>query len=553
MKKDFKTLCGKHAPDNGGIGFFFVLAAFAILYSLSFIYEQTWFLAWFALAPLSFKSLKSSRRVFGSLFCFFFVFYVCVYSWLISMYPLDFAGLGNFESVIVIAAGLVLIPLVHATEMSLSIWTFNRLGKVFEKAYAARCVLMSMGYVFGEFLQSLGKLAFPWARVYISQVGRIENLQSAKLFGSYFISFAVVFVNFLIGAAFVNAKKAKSYVLAAVAVFAINYAFGSGCIFLTEKSYSDDNTVTAVALQGNISSYDKWSSLENSYDAYKTLAARASAYCEKQNIKADVAVLPETAFPEAALITVDGKNVKTASKGLQTAKQTANELSCPVAVGVFALEDGREYNALAAVNEDGIVIDKYLKKHLVPFGEFVPYRNLLNACIPLLSEINMLSEDLSSGNGDEPISLGDFKAAAQICYDSVFSADCASQVKKGGEIILVSTNDSWYKTSFALKQHAAHSVMRAIENHRPLVRSANTGISLMIEPTGKIIASSEINQSEFLVSTLHKSKITTLYTKIGDLTLFACFAMIFCLALVNIKNLVKSISEKKRKNKKEQP
>ena len=519
---------------------YLLLAVSGALFSVGFTFKECWFFSWMFFTPLAisvFFTNKASKRVLSSLFCFFFVFYVCCYSWLISMYPLDFAGLGSLESILVIALGLILIPLVHGTLMSFSIWLLNKLCEKCSFS-VIRSLGVSFGYVLGEFLQGFGYLGFPWARMYVSQRGNIYNLQSAKLFGSYFITFIVVFFGCMTAQALVSGKNRKKYALTAALIFLLNFTFGVVCVKVTEMGYDKTSTVNVAALQGNISSYEKWDSLQNSYERYLILSEQAAKYCKDNGIDCDIALVPETAFPSTAVRVVDGTVTK-GTKLLDVSALLSKTMSCPVLSGTFTQIDQSEYNSLVCVNSYGEILGVYNKQKLVPFGEFVPYRSFISVIFPLLSDINMLSSDLAFGENQKPIDVSGIKTACLICFDSVFGDCVREQIKNGGDIIAVSTNDSWYKRSKALEQHAAHSVMRAIENHRPLVRSANTGISMIVEPTGKIVEQTEILETSFIVGKLHKQNIFTLYTDCGDLTLYFSFAFFGVMSVWNVSKKIR--------------
>jgi apolipoprotein N-acyltransferase len=125
------------------------------------------------------------------------------------------------------------------------------------------------------------------------------------------------------------------------------------------------------------------------------------------------------------------------------------------------------------------------------------------------------------------------KVGFLICFDSIFSDSCREQVKNGAQLIAVSTNDSWYKESVALKQHCAHSVMRAIENGVSIVRSANTGISMIISPKGQVLSSVDINRQGVAFAAVPLLSKMTLFTKIGDIIVFVGIAFILLYALYN--------------------
>lgn len=510
------------------------------LFSLGFTFENCWIFSWLFFTPLAvniFCSNKTSKRVFCSLFCFFFVFYVCCYSWLVSLYPLDFAGLGNFESILVIMTGLVFVPLIHGLEMSFSIWLFNKMCKNVPSGIV-QSLGISFGYVFGEWLQGVGPLGFPWARMYVSQRGMISFLQSAKVFGSYFITFAVVFFGCLIALSVISGNSRRKFLLSALTLFAVNTAFGVISIEVTEKAYDKSCEFTATVLQGNVGSYDKWSSLQDSYDRYMSLADDADRYCKEKGMENDIVLVPETAFP-TTILKIDDNNVSY-TNAYSVSANIGEKLSCSIITGGFVKRGFDEYNSLVAIDENRTLLGIYDKQKLVPFGEFVPYRTMITTFFPFLSEINMLSSDLAKGQSTEPMPVSQISTAGLVCFDSVFPSCARLQVKNGADVIALSTNDSWYKQSKALEQHAAHAVMRAIENQRPVIRSANTGISMMIEPTGKIVSRTQVDKTQFLTETLHKSSQLTVYTLFGDVTLY-------CGALFFVATIIYQISKKIRR------
>ena len=509
-----------------GVVKFIYLVLSALIFALPFICEKLWFCAWLGLSLLFvvvFDNNKPLKRVFGSLFCFFFAFYVFAYSWFVSLFPLDFAGLSDIESMGVILVAETLIPLIHSCLMVPFVFLGVVCARNVKNNYLRAC-LVSFGYVLGEFAQSLGPLAFPWAMLFVGQSERIEILQSASIFGSRFITFIIVFVNVLIAKSFLNVKsnrrKSKRYVCAALAVFMLN--FGFGIVRVGTADFSDEKTLTAAAFQGNISSVEKWS--ETSLPAtmiYEELAEKLRDECETNGKKIDVAVLPETAFASS----VNPANPTGAS--YRTSSEIAQKLYCSLFVGAFRNDEEKSYNSIFVFDENGVCSDEaYDKVNLVPFGEFLPYRQLFTALTPFLTEINMLSDDLTKGKAEYPLKSRVGKGVSLVCFDSIFPENSRIQAKNGADFIVVSTNDSWYKESAALRQHASHSVMRAIENGLPVIRSANTGISLICDPVGRILSRSGVNERTYVVADIPINRNTTVYTAVGDILVPLSFVVL---------------------------
>jgi apolipoprotein N-acyltransferase len=129
------------------------------------------------------------------------------------------------------------------------------------------------------------------------------------------------------------------------------------------------------------------------------------------------------------------------------------------------------------------------------------------------------------------------KAACLVCFDSIFPETARKQVNNGAEFIVVTTNDSWYKTSSAVYQHADHSVMRAIENNRPVIRSANTGVSMIITSGGFVSGKIDVNKRDVLYGSVFIPEGKTLYTRVGDVIVaVSAFVIAFFLVYGFIKN-----------------
>lgn len=530
--------------DVRGVKKFLLLFASALLFSLPFVTKSMFsdsfvenmglgVFGWIGLVPLFltvFDFEKTLKRVLCSLFCFFWLFYFFVYSWFINLYPLDFAGLGGPESIGVIIIAETAIPLLHGFLMTLCVFVGYLAARGIKNNYL-RAVLVSFGYVLGEYVQSLGTFAFPWARLFVGQTENVYLLQSASLFGSYFITFIMVLINALVTFSLMSPKesgeKRRAYAFAAAGIFALNAIFG--VVRVNTFDYTKCKSLNAVVLQGNIPSEQKWSGEIDEKEVYLNLADWAKSYRMAKEFDADIAVMPETAFP-TTLYPHDEYN----SPSEEALMQIADKLDAVLFAGAFNKQDGNSYNSIFAYSSDGCIAEPYNKYNIVPFGEFLPYRSILEKVVPSLAEINMLSSDLSRGNSFEPIETSAGKAACLVCFDSIFPETARRQIKNGGEFIVISTNDSWYKTSSAIYQHADHAVMRAIENNVPVIRSANTGISRIIDHFGRVREETKVNERTAISASVFLSGSNTLYTRIGDVFVLLCAMGIVTALLVGI-------------------
>ncbi len=154
--------------------------------------------------------------------------------------------------------------------------------------------------------------------------------------------------------------------------------------------------------------------------------------------------------------------------------------STSILTGAFYMDKENIFNSIINISDSNSL---YHKKHLVPFGEYLPLRNIFSGLYKFLS---LNTYDISAGSSDNSIIVNKFVAHALICYESIFSHDALVRNPNVNFIVNVS-NDGWFGNSLAPYQHLDSLVMRSLENQRFSIRSANTGISAIISPFGKII------------------------------------------------------------------
>jgi len=155
--------------------------------------------------------------------------------------------------------------------------------------------------------------------------------------------------------------------------------------------------------------------------------------------------------------------------------------------------------------------------HLVPFGEYVPFKHLLFFAESLTRQVG----DFIPGNEYTVNSLDGHHVSTAICYESIFPDLIRRFVKRGSELLIVITNDGWFGESSAPYQHLRMGVVRAVENRRYMVRTANTGISAIIDPYGRIEAGTPIGVRTILDGTAHFRSDRTFYTEYGDVFAYA--------------------------------
>ena len=190
-------------------------------------------------------------------------------------------------------------------------------------------------------------------------------------------------------------------------------------------------------------------------------------------------------------------------------------------------ENGDYYNALIVLgNADRENNTTYLKRHLVPFGEYLPFRFLLE---PVLGYLQIPMSDFSPGKQKKPlVRVGEHEAGAFICYEIIFAGDVMESLPEAGYLVNIS-NDAWFGGSLGPYQHLQITRMRAMETGRYILRATNTGISAIIEPTGKIQGELAESVQGVLTGQIHPVKGKTPYSRYVDYPLVVVLSIILLL------------------------
>lgn len=225
----------------------------------------------------------------------------------------------------------------------------------------------------------------------------------------------------------------------------------------------------ATVLQANIPQQLKWApeARLDIIEAYVDLTL--------EHLDADLILWPETAVPDFLH--------EVRQPLLEPLAQRAREEGLEIVLGipVLDLEQRRYYNGLLSI---GSQEDLYAKRHLVPFGEFLPFKAWLG---PLVDMFAIPMSDFSSGTAPRPLlTVGTRPVGASICYEDIFPDEVAQALPEAQYLISVS-NDAWFGDSLAPHQHLEMARMRALETGRDLVRATNTGISAIVDWRGRII------------------------------------------------------------------
>lgn len=527
----------KHIPKGiicliGGI-----LTAIPIVWPKLFLIGIVSF-AFPAYAEYTDKSGRLGRSYLRGLL-FFGGFGTVIFSWFCTLYPLEFTGLSKAAAVAVVLAGWLGLTLLQAL-----VWAFVFLINAGLRKLCNTgshpllyCLIFACLYVVFEWITTKSWAAVPWGRLAIGQTEFLPMLQIASLVGGYGISFVLVLFGSAVGVTTAECASGRSKttfrtLALAAAVLASGLAYGL-CRGILYEVPSGSESVTVAAVQGNVSSHDKWTdkSLDITESRYRSMTLAAAAE------GAELVVFPETPIT----YNIDGASSYTVRSYYET---LARDSGCTLITGVFTQNnDGESENSVMAVSpEEGFLSEKYVKRHLVPFGEYVPLRKIVSAVFPPLSDISMLENDLAAGSEAVLLDTDFGMIAPLICFDSIYETLAADSVRSGGELLTLSTNDSWFLDSAAVWEHNRHAVLRSVECGRYTVRAANTGVSSIISPIGEIIDMLPPLCEGYIIAEVSMISEDTVYTCIGNLFVPLCAIGAALCAVISKKKLREDVT-----------
>jgi apolipoprotein N-acyltransferase len=204
----------------------------------------------------------------------------------------------------------------------------------------------------------------------------------------------------------------------------------------------------------------------------------------------------------------------------QSLAATATRLhSAVLANAVADAPDGRALNLNLLYDAEGHLVDTYAKRHLVPFGEFVPFRHELR----FISEIDkQIPRDFARGTKPGLVTVSGHRIATVICFESAFGYQVRPLVRAGAQVIVVSTNNRSYRRSANSAQHVAIGQMRAAETGRPVVQAAISGITAIIDAHGRVVTHTRLFDRTTVTATVTATKGETPYVRFGEWVILAC-------------------------------
>jgi len=384
----------------------------------------------------------------------------------------------------------------------------------------------------------------PWDQLGYSQVDNTLVNQLAPCTGVYGISFLLVAVNALIAGGFLldcrRVHRFSDRQMSAVAGVVLMCCGGIG---VTISATRPAPTATAVLIQPNldVGEDNRWAR-PGEWDRHiaefaklggeqcksyiagipQTGASLGEIVCPPYATRPDLIVWPESPAPFD----------ETDPKFKAALAQIAHSDQAPMMVGNIGWDyDEQEhtwhyFNSALVVGADGEKVGRYDKVHLVPFGEYIPFQNVLSFAHKLTGRVSTFSR----GSGPKVFLLNGHRYGVFICYESVFADEVRQFARLGAEVLVNISDDGWYGDTSAPWQHMNMERMRAIENRRWILRDTNNGVTESIDPYGRVRQSIPRHQVDALPAEFGFRDDITFYTAHGDVFGWAC--VILALAVV---------------------
>jgi len=382
-----------------------------------------------------------------------------------------------------------------------------------------RLLIFACSFVLFEWLRSFVLTGFPWNSIHQVWAGSPAMMQMASLTGPWALSLVIVFMGVAPYALRDGLIYRKTWYPVALALVLVSACAVYGMLRLNAfpTKYHDDVRVRIV--QPNISQRDKWLP-ENAGPVTDRLLSLSRPDGKAGHT---VIVWPEVATPYAL-------EHSPSARLAMARRMSAGDLLVAGTMRFINKKNQKpeRYNAVILVDAESRPVDFYYKHHLVPFGEYIPMENVLGRIG--LRKITQGVGTLDEGEGPQTFSYGAIPSfTPQICYEAIFPHQTLAEGQKRPQWLINVTNDAWYDDTSGPQQHLAQARLRAVEQGLPMARSANNGVSALIDPVGRVLERVEYNQTGHIELALPKPVPQTEYGRRGGLWAGLLFAvMLIC-------------------------
>jgi apolipoprotein N-acyltransferase len=469
--------------------------------------------AWAALVPLFF-ALKgvTPRAGFRIGFLAGFIAHIGIFHWIVYVV----VQYGYLPVYVAVAAMLLLVAYLSLYTACFAMGVVFLGGKGIPLFLSAPLLWTVL-----EFLRSQLLTGFPWENLAYSQYLYTSVIQISDITGIYGVTFAIVLINAVMYDLLSSRSQGRrlliGVVFAGVAIAAI-LLYGHIRLAEIDGLLKRAPRFPVALIQGNIDQSIKWDSLYQSQtiDIYSSLS--------RQSIPSGngLIVWPETAAPF---------HFQRPGPLREAVVETARTSGSAILFGSpsYEEEDGNIHymNSAFLLGPDGALNGRYDKVHLVPYGEYVPLRRLF----PFIGKLVVGVGDFKQGKGFHPLTVAGRRLGVLICYEGIFPEGARDYKRQKAEILVNITNDAWFGRTSAPYQHLSMTVFRAIENRLSLVRAANTGISAMIDPNGRIVSRTGLFERKILTGDVKIIDVNTCYAAYGDAFVYLCAIVLLVITI----------------------
>lgn len=461
------------------------------------------YLAWLFLVPLflilPFLNLRSA---FAASLSSAILTYALGLYWLIPA-MVEYGGVNPWSAMGILGLIVLILSFGFGGAIFLALWTHRKIKVPFFIAAAA--FLMCFEYARTYFPVN----GFPWIQAAYSQGKFLGFFQWVDSTGVYGLNLLIWMVNGLIAEMILpwiqKTPKDKAINRAAILVLCVLISFFAGIYrqHRIEGETRSDYSKSVALIQANISQALKWDADRESENLSRHL--ELSNLAEKRG--AELAIWPEASYPYPV-------DLKTAPQ-FQLFETAGGKLPA-ILLGAAGIEQvGTEevlYNSAFLTDDQSRITDFYHKRHLVPFGEYVPLKRWLTFARRLTTAVG----DFSPGAKANPFISGDLKMGVLICYEDIFPDLARQSVREGANILVNITNDAWYGDTSAQHQHLIFSQFRALETRRTLLRATNTGMTAWIDWRGVVLKSLPPFEPGVLLLNAIPQSMMSPYVRYGD-------------------------------------
>jgi apolipoprotein N-acyltransferase len=468
----------------------------ALLLVLAFPKFNLGFLAWVSMVPLLFSlENNNAKQRFLIGYLFGIPFFAGTLYWLFGI-----SIPGNIGLVILLSLAPAIFCYLYKCDISRPLYAI---------------VYVPSAWVFTEYLRAHLFTGFPWELLGYSQCSNLPIIQIADITGVYGLSFLIILVNFGLYLALRKAPK-RSYILLFIfIVFTASFIYGERTI----RRFDPAETLRVSVIQGNIPQNIKWDPKYRDLIMGKYKSITKSAIADE---KPDLVIWPETSLPGY----MEEEDLRSAISDLARSEKVH------LLIGTLHGEGLNAFNSACLISDNGEVMERYDKIHLVPFGEFIPFEDRLSwlrACV------NKPMGDFVRGRDHTVFKFrtgtGSYSFSCLVCYEDIFPELSRRFVERGARFLINVTNDAWFGKTSAPYQHLQGSIFRAVENHVPVIRAANTGVSCIIDPNGRVVAVVKKGKDElcvdgYVTGAVSTTFVRTIYTRVGDLFAWICIILV---------------------------